>query len=282
MFIQIGDKKFEALYAPQSWNEAHGAKFGEVVHIGKKPSIQHVGEELIEIEISIRLSEEYCDPPSELEFFKMAKSSAEVLPIITGVGVFVGHFLITKIDVGVEQTAGNGELITADVDITLKEYVPPPGMEELPQGEAIEPSAKPREPRQFHVRTEAHFINGNISKIMSLIKSVQGVLDKVRKGARSVKRGLREIKRMMSIVQNTALDTKQRVNKTKKILKRASKLPASLDEVFAYADNILSLPNTVNLDGLESGVGGLESSGRRLKKNAAPAGAFQGTKEIGS
>jgi hypothetical protein len=97
-----------------------------------------------------------------------------------------------------------------------------------------------------------------------------------------LKRGIREVKYMANTTKLMYQNAQQKLNKTKKIIQRAQHMPTSLDEAIAYAENLASIGDVANYSTLEMHTNQLARSSRRVQKNAAPVGAFAGTKEGGN
>jgi len=284
MLAQLGEIQFEGLNTPRSWNETHGAKFGETPHIGTKSAMQYTAEELISIDLDIRLSNDFCDPSESIELLKRAKTSGEVLPFISGTGVLIGRFVITSIGIDVERTTAEGALNAASLSLSLKEYIPPPGSEkEVPKGEAIKGQATQiKQTPAAPVLTQAKSITNDLSKAKQAVSVAKGILSDVRKGTKSLKRGVREVKQTAQAAKDLYSDAKSKVFQTKKIIQRASKLPGSLDEAIAYAENLAKIDNLASFATLEIRTNELVAASDKVAKSAAPVVAFVGTKEGGN
>ena len=284
MYAQLGEIKFEGLTAPHSWSESHAAKFGEIPHIGTKPSLQHTADELSTIDLEIRLSEDFCDPAESLDLLKRAKSTAEILPFITGEGVLVGKFVITTLDVQPRRTSAEGKLKSVNISIALKEYVPPPGSEkEEPKGEAIQgQTVKVNEPPAISNITEAKAITDDLSKAQQTVNRAKDTAAAVRKNTKSLKRAVREVKQMATAAKDLYAEAQSKVQKTQKIIARATQLPSSLDEAMAYADNLAKIDNVASLSILEIRTNELAAASDKVAKRAAPVTAFVATKEGGN
>jgi len=284
MLAQLGDIQFEGLNTPQSWSEAHAVQYGEVPHIGGKSSLQMTGEDLVKIDLNVRLSTDFCDPSETIEKLKTAQRMGEVLPFITGTGVLVGRYVITSVDVDVKRTGANGELKSATLSIALTEYVPPPGSEkEEPKGEAIKGRTKQvAQPPAIPVVTEAQSVTNDLSKAQQSVNVAKNILADVRKGTKSLKRGVREVKQTAQATKDFFSDAKSKVIQTKKIVQRASQLPTSLDEAIMYADNLAKIDNLASIATLEIRTNELVSASDKVAKRAAPVVAFVGTKEGGN
>ena len=281
MLVQVKDIQLEALTAPRQWSEKHVSTWGEIPHVGGKPSMQHTGQALVELELSFRLSQEFCDIADVLTELYLYKADGEVCPIITGTGVFVGRFVIISIDNKVEQTTPDGALIAISFDVQFKEYVPPPGSKDAQEGEAIggmrnvEHHARP-------VISPAMGINNDLMGANMKVGGIMGILAAIKAGFMTLKQGIRMAKNMSNaakVMYNGAL---LKVNKAKKIKERASHLPTSLDGAIAYADNLASIGTLANMSQFEFAANNLSRQNGYVKRDAAPVASFQGTKEGGN
>ena len=282
MFAQLGEIQFEGLTAPSTWSESHATTYAEVAHVGGKPSMQRTAEALVVVDLTIRLSQDFCNVADVLDKLKKAKTAGEVLPLISGAGVMMGKFVITAIDNEVQQTTHEGELIAAKLDISLKEYVTPPGSEQPSQGEAMKSKAPMKQPPAKPVTTEPQAIAKDISKAQRYVKKIKSGVQAVRSGTQSIKKGIRDAKRMADTARLLYTEASAKVRLAKKIAKRAAKLPTSLDEAIAYADNLARIDNLANVSMLEKQTEQLSEASEKVAKDAAPVMALVGTREGGS
>ena len=276
MFAQLGDIQFEGIVTPSSWSETHGATFAEIPRVGGKAAMQHTAEELVVIELAIRLSREFCDPADILDRLKTAQTRGAVLPLIAGSGVLVGRFVITGLENQVRQTTADGDLISVNLDLSLKEYVFPPGMQEPPQGEAYR--ANPRPPAQQNT-TEAQALSRDVSKGNSAVSGIKTVLTAVQRGVRSLKQGIRMVQTLSNTANMAYTDALIRARRMQKIAERANEMPKSLEEAIAYADNLSKVADVADISSLQFAAGPLIASSEDVKKSSAPAATMAGTRE---
>ena len=288
MFAQLGDIQFEGVKTPRSWTESRGAVFGEIPHVGRKPSLQFTGEMLVTMDLSIRLSQEFCDVTEELAKLYQAMAGGRVLPLITGVGVMVGRFVITAIDNRLEQMASLGELISVSLDVQLKEYVQPPGAPSPPEGEAITGfrnregiTRQPQEPRRANT-TEAQSISNDLSKARSAVNAIKGVLSSIQRGAKTMQQGVRQARYMSNTAKLFYQEAQRKIAYANKIKRRAERLPTSLDEAIDYADNLSKIGNLANESTLERHANQLIGASDNVNRDATTVGAFVATREGGS
>lgn len=125
MYAQLGDITFDGLFGYHEYEDTGETKYAEVDLIGGKPDLQHTGEELDTITISIRLHESFCDPAIRYGQFNSHRLSGDILPFVDGYGNVIGNFVIEKIKRTVNSTDTSGRVTLCECDVTLKEYVDP-------------------------------------------------------------------------------------------------------------------------------------------------------------
>lgn len=282
MFCQLGNIKFEGLNTPSSWGESQAVKYGEIAHIGGKPSIQFAAEELTSIDFQIRISDNFCDVSETIENLEIAKSTGEVLPLITGHGFLVGKFVIESLSISYRKTQSNGKLTSADVGISLKEYVSPPGKQQPNNGTAIIGNGAIPQPPAIPVTTKPQSLMKDISKAKSNVTVIKNTLTAVQRGTKSLKRGVRDAKRTANTVKTLYSSAKTKLNQTVKIAQRATQLPTSLDEAIAYADNLARIDNLASMSELENNTNNVVRSADKVSNHASSGASFVGTKEGGS
>jgi phage protein U len=283
MFAQLGNIAFDGLNAPQSWSETHAAKFGEITHIGAKPSLQFTGNELSTISLTKLLSVELGDPAQELNAIKEALSMGEILPLITGAGIVIGNFVIENIGVEVTSTTAEGEMLTGTLTVALKEYVAPPNSElNAPQtGSAVGINAAPPQPPLNPVTTPPQSIMKDITEAQTEVSKMNKIVTSVKNGVTSVQRGVKNAKDTANSVKNLYSNAKSKLLQTEKLIERAQNLPQSLDDAIDYADNLTN-SNITNVSQLESSVNNLTKSANKVTNNASTGAAFVATKETGT
>ena len=99
MFAQLGDIKFE-----------------------NKPILQFLGKNLQEEDIKLNFHRSFCVPEDEIKKLKDVADTATPLKFIKGNGEYVGVFIIEEIGQAVEQASSEGDLMSVQVDVRLREY----------------------------------------------------------------------------------------------------------------------------------------------------------------
>ena len=286
MFSQLGDIKFEGLQSPRTWQETHGATYGQIPHVGGKPSSQLTAAELTKIELDIKLSREFCNPSDSLSKLKTAQNTGEILPFITGSGALVGKFVITTLDIQVEETTPTGDLISLKASITLEEYASPDTTQE-PQGTAYK-TARPQKPmpaspqtkKPKRPKTPAQKIADHFLKIRSAVATMQNILNAVKRGMTAHRRAVRQLNRELGNINNLYTDAKLIINKTKKIKKRATRLVDALNSGNLQAATA-TISNDSNISEMETIINNLSEIQKQIDKLATLVASFAATKETG-
>ena len=122
MFAQLGNIEFELISSFNGLSESQGYNFAEHDRIGQKPLLQFMGLNLNEQTIKMNFHSSFCSPESEIKKLKEAATSGEPLKFIKGNGQYVGVFVISEITSELEQSNKNGDLVSIQVELRLREY----------------------------------------------------------------------------------------------------------------------------------------------------------------
>ena len=280
MFAQLGNHIFQGLKSPNSWDETYGARYGKIPLINGKDVIQHTGDELVEIDLSVRYSIDFCEPATEIEALKRSMRDAEILPLITGKGSIVGKFVITSIDVSNETFSPAGSLQIATVDLKLLEGS---ASEPSPtKGTALLSSNPIKQKPMPAVVSPAASITKDISKAQSKVNAMKKAAADVKKGIKSYKSAVKDVRKLATEVKQVYSTAKTKVEATKKIIRRAAKLPTSLEDAIKYAENLAKLDQVTDITVLETNITGMSNCSDKVTEHAAPIAAFVGSKEGGN
>ena len=279
MFAQLGGHIFKGLKTPATYSDTEAVIYGKTPRINRKPAIQPTGAELQEIRLSILYSVDFCEPAAEIEGLKKSMREFEVLTYITGEGQIVGKYVITSIETTIQRCDANGRVELAAVNINLTES--PDGPEPEPAGTALASQKPITAPPAAPVPSPAADITAPITEAKTKVSGIKQTVAKVKSRTTELKRGVREVRQLATDAQRLYATAKTKVEATKKILQRASRLPTSLDEAIKYAENLASMDNVADVDVLEMNAAQLSQSADRVTAHAAPAAGFAGTKETG-
>ena len=122
MFAQLGDIQFELITYFNGIEETVSYNYAEHERINNKPVLQFMGQNLQEQSIKLNFHNSFCVPEDEIKKLKAVASKAEPLKFIKGNGEYVGVFVVSEIVSTTEQTSKEGDLISVQVDLKLREY----------------------------------------------------------------------------------------------------------------------------------------------------------------
>ncbi len=123
MFLQFGDYRFEALKLPLSWTETTGTNYTQVPIIGGKPVVQQTGEKLVEHELSVLLSDEFCVPRTEYEALQYYRRNGIVAQLTGGDGTNYGKYVLTDISkTNMRAVDATGYISAISLNLKFLEY----------------------------------------------------------------------------------------------------------------------------------------------------------------
>ena len=122
MFAQLGDIQFELITYFNGIEETVSYNYAEHERINNKPVLQFMGMNLQEQNIKLNFHNSFCVPEDEIKKLKTVANKAEPLKFIKGNGEYVGVFVLSEIVSTTEQTSKEGDLISVQVDLRLREY----------------------------------------------------------------------------------------------------------------------------------------------------------------
>lgn len=122
MFAQLGDIKFELITYFNGLTETVSYNYAQHDRIENKPLLQFLGKNLLEENLKLNFHRTFCIPEDELNNLIEVADKAEPLKFIKGNGEYVGVFIIEEISKTTEQASPEGDLLSIQVDIRLKEY----------------------------------------------------------------------------------------------------------------------------------------------------------------
>lgn len=122
MFAQLGDIEFELITYFNGMNESQSYNYAQHERINQKPVLQFLGLNLQEQDIKLNFHASFCTPEDEIKKLKDVANLGTPLKFIKGNGDYVGVFVITEITAVLEQTTNEGDLISVQVDLKLREF----------------------------------------------------------------------------------------------------------------------------------------------------------------
>ena len=122
MFAQLGDIKFELITYFNGWDETVSYNYVQHDRIENKPVLQYLGKNLLEENIRLNFHRSFCVPEDELKKIIEVADKETPLKFIKGNGEYIGVFVIEEIGKTTEQTTPEGDILSIQVDLRLKEY----------------------------------------------------------------------------------------------------------------------------------------------------------------
>ena len=122
MFAQLGDIEFELITYFNGMDETVSYNYAEHERIGNKPVLQYMGMNLLEENIKLNFHNSFCTPEDEIKKLKAVANKATPLKFIKMNGEYIGVFVVSEIVSTTEQTSKEGDLISVQVDLRLREY----------------------------------------------------------------------------------------------------------------------------------------------------------------
>ncbi|MDR2449778.1 MAG: phage tail protein [Prevotellaceae bacterium] len=303
MFAQLGKHIFQGLKAPHAWGETNAARYGKISLINGKDIIQYTGEDLSEIDLSLRYSVEFCDPAEEITALKQSMKLSKILPFIGGDGTVIGNFVITGIEVTNEKFSPTGQMEAATVSLKLLEYAygkkikvvknrantsattaapaiePMPELSEQQTGMALESASPVIEPPAVAVLSPANEIAKDLSKGAKLVAKAKKIAADAKKGINTAAQAVHEVRKVANSAKQLYTTVKNKVENTVKLAERLSDLPGSLDETISYAENLSRVDNLTDTSVLQNNVNQLSESADKVKDASARVIAFSATRE---
>ena len=122
MFAQLGNIQFELITYFNGLSENHSYNYAQHERINQKPLLQFLGLDLQEQDIRLNFHTSFCKPEEEIQKLKRVADRGTPLKFIKGNGDYVGIFVITEIGSMIEQASAEGDLMSVQVDLKLREY----------------------------------------------------------------------------------------------------------------------------------------------------------------
>ena len=122
MFAQLGDIKFELITYFNGLSETVGYNYAQHDRIENTPIIQFLGRNLQEQVLKLNFHRNFCIPEDEIKKLKNVADNATPLKYIKGNGEYVGVFVVEEITKTTEQASAEGDIISIQVEIRLKEF----------------------------------------------------------------------------------------------------------------------------------------------------------------
>ncbi|PMY40112.1 MULTISPECIES: phage tail protein [Pseudomonas] len=122
MFAILGEIEFTVAGGISGMEQSGSADWAEHARIQGKPLLEWIGEGLDECNLTIELHPVLGDPEARLRALRQAKAKHEPLAFVMGSGEYLGAYVITNIGNTVRRATATGQIQSAVVQLSLKEY----------------------------------------------------------------------------------------------------------------------------------------------------------------
>lgn len=122
MFALLGDIEFTVAGGITGMEQRGTADWAEHARIKGKPLLEWIGEGLDEINLSIELHINLGDPEKRWRALREAKSKHEPLALVLGSGDYLGPHVIADLSLQHRRMTATGQLASATVQLSLREY----------------------------------------------------------------------------------------------------------------------------------------------------------------
>ncbi|MDP8080251.1 phage tail protein [Phocoenobacter skyensis] len=234
-YALLGHIAFDLLNAPTSLTEKSSATFAQHNVLAGKPKLQAMGSDLDEITLDLRLHYKLGDVESRYQALYTAKESHQALALVLGFSKFKGHFVITEISSPILFTDDDGNALSREVSITLKEFVG--NTQKELQGLALQ--------------------IGNNSPLGSLLP--KGAVELINQTKNLINQGIkvyRQTKQVVSDIRNTTTLMRNFANDPLNALSHLPAVLSRLDVSITGLENTLGLQNSFTL--LTQGIQGTQ------------------------
>lgn len=183
MYAQLGNICF-LLIMPTGMDNSRTYSYAEHQVIEGKPLLQYIGDGLEAFNIQIRFHFSFCTPDVELKRLRDEAAKHQALPLLFANGSYKGRYVISDISVTTELTADDGTLMSADIKITLKEWIDSNPLETKKKKQKAKAPARKKKgkPRPKAKKKEIPQLTTASKKAGYQIKTVDGKQVAVRQG----------------------------------------------------------------------------------------------------
>jgi phage protein U len=123
MLLTLGDFSLDAL-SVLALGDQQAWKWAEHATIEDLPALQQMAPEPRRPRLEVRVHRDLGVPSETIALLREAATRGDVMALAWGTGEFVGHFVVTGLDVRRTWTLPDGTLLQATVAIELLEHRP--------------------------------------------------------------------------------------------------------------------------------------------------------------
>ncbi len=273
MLLQFSTYSFEGVKLPDTWSGTKETRYSDIPIIGRKPTLQRIGESLEEITIGIIFSGENCNPRKELEALDTLRQKSIVSNLVDGSGRNYGKFVITAIDYSPMQCLSNGVPILLSATINFLEYNSQKTITEQ-KGEALSINTPIPRLKIQQIESPPVSINNKINKGILQSNKIT-ITDNL-----SVNK-LAQINEMASTAKAYFEDALDKIQRTEKLVNRTKQLRDSLSNAIESAGSLADYAKKGEITKLAGAKSTLDSSTSIVKDNSSILAAVIGSREGG-
>lgn len=274
MLFQLGDYVFEGLKLPQSWGISFATNYAQIPIIGGKAIVQKLGEKLVEHDLAILFSDEFCNPTDEINALHKYRRNGNILQLTGGDGQNYGRYVITEISqVNERAIDATGYISAISASIKLLEYN---STSTTAVNEGIALRSKNLKP--IAPKTATLFQAANLQK--DITKGLQAA-NTITSDAKKTTLKFAKISRMCTDAKAFLVSANNKVQETKKIRDRVTSLPEYLQAAGNALEDVKAAASIHNVDDLLAANTVLERAMYNVTGASAPVAGFIGSKEAG-
>lgn len=275
MYAILGDIEFKNLIGPETFNHKEASSYAEHATALNKPRLQMMGEKLDEISLAINLHNSFCTPEDVIARLRAYRKDGTILPLIMGTGEVVGDFVLTEFDREILQTSPTGEIVSAKINVSLKEHYDP---NKLASKETAAKAAafafkelKPL-PAQFipQPTNPLTLVMGEISTAGTQTAKSDSILTALQRGLTTLSRAEKDLKKASSKVAQAAANAQGYISQYEALEQAATSLPDKIQQLNEHALTIGSLIPITNLADLTAANQLMQQSMTEVNSAAAP------------
>lgn len=125
MYFTLGDITFSGSYSPKAMTGEFAPRYARQDVINGKTYLQRTGTSLDQYSLDIFLHYSFVDVQAAVDGFKAHMEAGDVLTYADAAGNTLGDFVITRLSVKELNRNHLAEMVTAEVSLSLLEYVDP-------------------------------------------------------------------------------------------------------------------------------------------------------------
>lgn len=122
-YLKFGNLELSVADGVSGFEESSGYSFAELAIATGKPILQAMGETLSEITLNVSFRRQLGHDISELlSRLNVLRKNGKPERLVFANGTYQGDYVISNIGTSVLKTSATGDILSADLSITLMEY----------------------------------------------------------------------------------------------------------------------------------------------------------------